>query len=208
MEGRDIVNGMNPSVNIESDQFILAEGMRIFLLVGASGVGKSSLIEQVLKQFSFLAYIPSDTTRSMSPSESQGNPYNFISMREFLNRSSKNVYLETKENYGNLYGTNKELYKKAILSGKFPIKDVDYRGAEDLSAIFGSQVIKVFIDAPNMVINNRKKDRGGREARNESLEHLRDITRCYPYRINNVNLVTSVELLSRIIKVEALMYRK
>ena len=54
-----------------------------FLLLGPSGVGKSTLIKRVVSDFPEIEYYPSNTTRSPRPGEEDGKDYFFITQEEF-----------------------------------------------------------------------------------------------------------------------------
>ena len=56
----------------------------LFTFVGCSGVGKNTIIGDLLKKHEdTYDLLPTVTTRDMRPGESQGNPYLFVKMDEF-----------------------------------------------------------------------------------------------------------------------------
>ena len=97
----------------------------LLILSGPSGVGKSTIIRELL-ELDFYC-VRSYTTREMRPGESAGNPYYFISKDEFLKRQSRNEFLIWQEMNGNYYGARTEDFVNAMRQGKNVVFDMDAR---------------------------------------------------------------------------------
>ncbi|HRR67924.1 MAG TPA: guanylate kinase, partial [Desulfomonilia bacterium] len=67
--------------------------MRIFVS-GPSGVGKSTIIAEILKRNPDFVLSVSYTTRTARPREVHGKDYFFVSAREFEDMMKKNEFLE------------------------------------------------------------------------------------------------------------------
>ena len=76
----------------------------LVIISGPSGVGKGTVIRQLLEDPRFV-YSVSATTRSPRPGEIDGVHYQFLSRQEFDRRIATNEFLEHEEVFGQRYGT-------------------------------------------------------------------------------------------------------
>lgn len=76
--------------------------MALIIIAGKSGSGKDAVVNELCRRG--YKRIKTYTTRPMRQHESQGNPYYFISEKEFKEKESKGFFLETKE-YNTIKGT-------------------------------------------------------------------------------------------------------
>ena len=112
----------------------------IIIFSGPSGVGKSTIINNLSNDFNFY-FSTSHTTRPQRESEIEGKDYYFISEDEFNSMISNDEFLEY-ERYGSYYyGTSKkELDRDDII-----ILDLEVNGATKLLTSNDSY-IGIFID--------------------------------------------------------------
>ena len=76
------------------------------IVVGPSGVGKNTLLLEVIKEYGQLFERKiSFTTRSKKLYEKAAGNYYFISKEEFMRKVEKNEFIEWCNVNGNLYGT-------------------------------------------------------------------------------------------------------
>ena len=86
---------------------------KLFVISGASGVGKSTVLKQVMEQRKDLTFSVSATTRQPRPGEIDGVSYYFISREEFEQRIARGEFLEYDEHHAVLYGTlNSQILEK------------------------------------------------------------------------------------------------
>ena len=84
--------------------------MKLFITVGPSCSGKSTLISELEKR-GVVRFIPSYTTRTIREGESEGKPYYFITGDEFVSMINNDEFIEWTENHGNLYGKRKSSFE-------------------------------------------------------------------------------------------------
>ena len=119
------------------------------ILIGPSGVGKSSFLEQALRDFSQLRDTVTFTTRAMRLGESEGCPYHFVSKEKFQQLLKTNFFIEHAEVHGNWYGTPLSQLEEAWKKNDVIVMDVDVQGANTFKTKF-PQALTVFILPPSI----------------------------------------------------------
>lgn len=102
---------------------------QVFIISAPSGVGKSTLIRNVLEECPKLKYSVSCTTRPSRSGEIDGKDYCFLSKQEFLNGISSGRFLEWARVHGEYYGTDLNPIEKWLQSGNDVLLDIDVQGA-------------------------------------------------------------------------------
>ena len=78
---------------------------KLFVISGASGVGKSTVLQRVMEARRDLAFSVSATTREPRKGEVDGVHYYFITRQMFEDMIARGEFLEYDEHYEVLYGT-------------------------------------------------------------------------------------------------------
>jgi len=142
----------------------------IIIVVGPSGAGKSSFVDRVISESDQIVDVITNTTRSMRPGESQGQPYDFVSITDFKERISAGLFVEWAEVHGNLYGTPKSEIERIHALGKAAIMDIDIQGANSFKEAYPG-VHTIFIMPPSIdALRLRVKGRDGSSLSSEQLE--------------------------------------
>ena len=121
----------------------------LFIVTAPSGAGKTTLVNELLKQITNLAVSVSFTTRPIRPGEIDGKNYHFIDEVEFLDMHSKDDFLETADVYGHKYGTSKSSVKAEFERGNDVILEIDWQGAEQVKNLF-PKACSIFILPPSL----------------------------------------------------------
>ncbi|MEA5583026.1 guanylate kinase [Nodularia harveyana UHCC-0300] len=122
---------------------------RLIVLTGPSGVGKGTLMQELLKRHPELYYSVSATTRSPRPGEINGENYYFTSRSKFEQLVSQGEFLEWAEFAGNYYGTPREAVLNQVQSGKLVVLEIELKGARQIRASFPG-VFSIFILPPSL----------------------------------------------------------
>ena len=117
----------------------------IFLIIGPSGAGKNTLINELCKENTNLIYIPSFTTRPMRHGDSQGHPYHFVSEEGFVRRIAHREFFEYQRVHGHSYGTSKRLFSQIIENHQVGITDIDITGGLEIKHAWPDEITTVFI---------------------------------------------------------------
>ena len=101
---------------------------KLFVLSGASGVGKSTVLAQVMAARDDLKFSVSATTRTPRPGETEGVSYYFITKEQFERMIAEDAFLEYDAHMDNYYGTPVGQLEEKLLSGSV-ILDIEPNGA-------------------------------------------------------------------------------
>ncbi|XP_049392991.1 guanylate kinase 2 [Solanum stenotomum] len=128
---------------------VLGNVEKPIVISGPSGVGKGTLISELMKEFpSMFGFSVSHTTRAPREKEQNGFHYHF-SDRSVMEREIKDgKFLEFASVHGNLYGTSVEAVEVVADAGKRCILDIDVQGARSVRAS-SLDAIFIFISPPS-----------------------------------------------------------
>ena len=102
---------------------------KTFIISGPSGVGKSTVLRELLRDRDDLYFSISATTRTPREGEINGVHYHFINVDRFREMIQEDEFLEYAEYVGNFYGTPKRYVDEAMAQGKDVILDIEVQGA-------------------------------------------------------------------------------
>lgn len=102
---------------------------RLFVIAGPSGVGKGTIIKEILKENKDIILSVSSTTRKPRSGEINGVNYNFTDTDQFKKEIQNGEFLEWAVYNGNYYGTSKSAVDNALENGKSIILEIEIQGA-------------------------------------------------------------------------------
>ena len=133
---------------------------KVFVITGPSGVGKGTLIRELLGRVDGLELSVSATTRSPRPGEVDGRDYHFLSREDFAARADANDFLEHAAYSGNRYGTLRSEVERRLAAGASVVLEIEVQGARQVRAAMPEAVL-VFIAPPDpAALRERLQGRG------------------------------------------------
>lgn len=117
------------------------------IISGFSGVGKGTLVKELLNKYDNYALSVSATTRSMRPGEEEGKSYFFMSVPEFEEKIEKNELLEYAKYVNNYYGTPRKYVEEMLDSGKDVLLEIEIQGARQIKKLM-PDALTIFIMPP------------------------------------------------------------
>ncbi len=187
---------------------------KLVVISGPSGVGKSTVVAQVLQRCGDrLRLSTSATTRPPRAGEQDGVDYHFLADEEFSRRRNEGEFLECKEVFGrgHWYGTLWSEVRPSLEGGEWVILEIDVDGAEDVLEKFESP-ITIFICPESLEeLEHRLRSRGteNEEAIQRRLSVARrelQLAGRYEYQVVNDTVPRAVDEICSILQNKGLPY--
>lgn len=177
----------------------------LVLYTGSSGVGKGTIMQELLKRDKNIRLSVSNTTRHPREGEIDGVHYNFVTREQFESLIKKDGYLEYAEYCGNYYGTPKQQVEDMLSQGYDVFLEIEVCGGLQIMEKY-PDVLSIFVLPPSMdTLEKRLRDRNT-EDEETILERLGQAKReigCkdkYRYVVVNDNLDDAVDEILDILK--------
>ena len=121
---------------------------QLIVLSGPSGVGKSTVISELLSERPDIHFSVSFTTRAPRVGEAHGVNYNFVEREEFEAMIANDELLEYAEYVHNYYGTSMKVIEEHLNAGIDVLLDIEVQGAAKVRARCPDAVL-IFIIPPS-----------------------------------------------------------
>ena len=179
----------------------------LFVVSGPSGVGKSTICNEVVKRMDNVHLSVSATTRTKGNGEIDGVNYFYLSHEEFENKIKNEELLEYAEVFGNYYGTPAVPVMKSIDEGKSIILEIDVQGGMQVKQAYDDVVLIFVLASRPSEIQKRLAGRArGEDAEAEQNriklagQEIATAWQNYDYMVINDDLEQAVEKIVSIIK--------
>lgn len=136
----------------------MSEG-KLIVISGASGVGKGTVLKEMMKKRQDMSFSVSATTRQPREGECDGVHYYFVTRERFLEMIDNGEFLEYDEHADNFYGTPRFQIDEKRKLGPV-LLDIEPNGAKAVKAA-DPDAILIFIMPPSVEeLERRLRGRG------------------------------------------------
>ena len=159
----------------------------LIVLSGFSGVGKNTIITQVLAQRPEIYYSVSFTTRAPREGEVDGVNYNFVTREDFQRRIDRGEFLEYAEYNGNFYGTSLAVIRQKLDQGTDVLLEIEVQGAAKVLEKM-PEAVSLFIVPPSFEELSRRLHARGTDSE-ETIQKRLAIARVEAREVKNYDYI-------------------
>ena len=132
---------------------------QLIVLVGPSGVGKSTIARRLAERMD-VKYIVSATTREKRAGDEDAKIYEYVTRDEFFKRLDADAYLEYAQVYGDYYGTPKHPAMDYLAAGQDVLLEIDMQGALQVRYQYPNALLVFVLPPDAQTLLQRLTDRG------------------------------------------------
>ena len=133
---------------------------KLFVMSAASGAGKTTLKDLVIKDFPDIKYSISATTRKPREGEIDGVHYFFKTKEEFEQMIKDDGLIEYNLVHGNYYGTPKSFVEKTLAEGNRVLFDLDVFGKVNFDKVYPDATGIFILPPSDEELERRLRGRG------------------------------------------------
>ncbi len=124
---------------------------KIIVITAPSGSGKTTLVKRLLAASDRLVFSISACTRTPRLGEVHGTDYYFFDKDDFTRLIDEDAFVEWEMVYaGKYYGTLRSELERIWDAGKYPLVDIDVKGALAIRDKYPDTSLTIFIQAPSL----------------------------------------------------------
>ncbi|MGN0462342.1 MAG: guanylate kinase [Ruminococcus sp.] len=174
---------------------------------GFSGVGKGTVMKEMLKREETFKLSVSATTREPRPGEVDGREYYFLTKEKFLKMIEKDEFLEYAQYADNYYGTPKKAVEDMLNEGYNVFLEIEVQGGLQIMEKC-PDCLSIFIVPPSLeVLEQRLRGRGTEteeviEKRMKAALVEQEYTSRYDFVVENDIVEKTVDDIINIVKKE------
>ena len=133
---------------------------KLFVMSAASGAGKTTLKDLVIKDFPDIKYSISATTRKPREGEIDGVHYFFKTKEEFEQMIKDDALVEYNLGHGNYYGTPKSFVENTLAEGNRVLFDLDVFGKVNFDKVYPDATGIFILPPSDEELERRLRGRG------------------------------------------------
>lgn len=176
------------------------------VISGPSGVGKGTIVAELMKKNKRTVLSVSCTTRAPREGEADGISYFFISKQTFLKMVDEGGFLEYSEHFDNFYGTPRFFVEEKLKTHDV-ILEIEVDGALNVKKVYPEAVLIMVAPPSRDELVRRLKGRGTEDEevilkRLARADYELSKSEQYDYLVINDDLDQAVEKISEIIESE------
>ena len=185
---------------------------KLFTMSGPSGVGKGTIVRELMRQCPQMRLSVSYATRQPRPGEIDGVHYFFTTKEHFQEMAQRGELLEWAEVHGNFYGTPRAYVEKMLSEGHDVLLEIDVQGSGQVKGNM-PETVEIFILPPSRAELVRRLSGRGTESREQLATRIANAEKeirageGFPYHIVNQTVAEAVRQVRTVIEAEHLRCR-
>ena len=156
---------------------------KLIILTGPSGVGKGTVVREILGKDKNIWLSISATTREPRDGENEGENYYFLNEEKFKQMIEQNLFLEWAKFAGNYYGTPLSSVNKKIKQGFTVLLEIEVEGARQIKNKFPNS-LSIFLLPPNKKELVRRIRNRGTEKEEAIKKDFQGLIMRFQYQMN------------------------
>ena len=133
---------------------------KLIILTGPSGVGKGTVVKEILSKDKNIWLSISATTREPREGEMEGENYYFLNQENFKEMIAQNLLLEWAQFAGNYYGTPLSSVDEKIKKGFTVLLEIEVEGARQIKNKFPNSLSIFLLPPDKEELERRIRNRG------------------------------------------------
>ena len=133
---------------------------KLIILTGPSGVGKGTVVKEILDKEKNIWLSISATTRGPREGEKDGENYYFMDKKKFKEMIEQNLFLEWAQFAGNYYGTPLSSVNEKIKKGFTVLLEIEVEGAKQIKEKFPHSLSIFLLPPDKEELERRIRNRG------------------------------------------------
>ena len=181
----------------------------MFIIEGPSGVGKGTIVKEILKRDSNIKFSVSVTTRAKREGEIEGVDYYFISDEKYNQYLKEDAFYECVDSqYGSRYGTLRSEVDSFLNVGEDVLFDMDWVGARQMRQKAPVDVVTFYLLPPSIIDLRARLEHRGTDSKDlidkrmgmvlDKMSHWKE----FDYVIVNVDVEETIAKVQKIISGE------
>ncbi|ONI59099.1 guanylate kinase [Candidatus Liberibacter solanacearum] len=165
----------------------------IFVIIGTSGVGKTTLARAVVRCSEQIIMPLGITTREPRREEKDGLDYRFIGLKRFKEWDKQERFIETAVYRNEQYGILKQDILEPLNKGLDILTILTSEGLQTFENLFGHKITSLFITPPSIIeLKRRRHQRDNWKALTQE-DDIFGMQEAYDFKITNDSLEQAVE---------------
>ncbi|MEO0123574.1 MAG: guanylate kinase [candidate division WOR-3 bacterium] len=187
----------------------MSKRAKLIVISGPSGVGKTTICNEIVARRKDIVYSISATSRAKRKGEVNGREYFFLTEKEFKRWIAEGKFAEYAIVHGHYYGTPKDFLEKNLKNGFHVLMDIDVQGAKKLMPLYPDGIY-IFVLPPDFAelkkrlikrnTDNEKEIENRLKTATKELKYMKD----YKYVVKNINLEETITEILKIIDRETI----
>ena len=144
----------------------------IIVISGPSGVGKGTIVKELIKKDKKIELVITCTTRVKRKNERDGKDYYFLSEEEFSNNIKSDKFAEYSIVHGKHYGVSKKSIETGLSNKKDVLLQIDVQGAKKIKNQY-EKALLIFIMPPSIDALFKRLERRNTETPEEKENRIK-----------------------------------